>query len=125
MLSLAELLKKDHNLPTILSAPTLTAQDKGHIVTELLKHMAGADKNETVKNFLKTLADNNRLSILDGICEKFGTLISVHRGEVEMVVTSAAVGGFRCSLVPLLDGGWISDGPCDRFFRLSAIGSLG
>ncbi|KAI9758099.1 MAG: ATP synthase F0 subcomplex subunit OSCP atp5 [Lichina confinis] len=90
MFSLAELLKKDHILPTILSAPTLTARDKGLIVTELLKHTAGADKNETVKNFLKTLADNNRLSILEGICEKFGTLISVHRGEVEMVVTSAA-----------------------------------
>ena len=96
MFSLAELLKKDHILPTILSAPTLTARDKGLIVTELLKHTAGADKNETVKNFLKTLADNNRLSILEGICEKFGTLISVHRGEVEMVVTSAAVGGFLC-----------------------------
>ena len=51
----------------------------------------GADK-DTVKNFLKTLADNNRLGILEGVCEKFGVLMSASRGEVELVVTSAQVG---------------------------------
>ncbi|KAI9792424.1 MAG: ATP synthase F0 subcomplex subunit OSCP atp5 [Peltula sp. TS41687] len=88
--SLAELLKKDRKLPAILSAPTLSATDKNQIVNELLKHIASADKGNTIKNFLKTLADNNRLGILQGVCEKFATLISVHRGEVECLVTSAA-----------------------------------
>lgn len=44
-----------------------------------------------MKNFLDTLAENNRLSVLEGVCEKFGVLMGAHRGEVEMTVTSAAV----------------------------------
>ena len=47
------------------------------------------DKNDTIKNFLSTLAENNRLSALEGVCEKFGTLMSAARGEVEMTITSA------------------------------------
>ncbi len=91
---LHEVFKRDRKLPAILAAPTLTPSDKSQIVNELIKHtgLGGADKNnETIKNFLKTLAENNRLGILQGVCEKFGSLISVHRGEVELVVTSAAV----------------------------------
>jgi F-type H+-transporting ATPase subunit O len=45
--------------------------------------------DKTVKNFLQTLAENNRLSILAGVCEKFGVLMAAAKGEVEMVVTSA------------------------------------
>ena len=53
--------------------------------------MGGADKGDTVKNFLKTLADNNRLGLLQGVCEKFGTLMGAARGEVDLTVTSAQV----------------------------------
>lgn len=49
--------------------------------------MPAGDK--TVKNFLSTLAENNRLAILAGVCEKFGLLMAASKGEVEMVVTSA------------------------------------
>ncbi|KAI9885094.1 MAG: ATP synthase F0 subcomplex subunit OSCP atp5 [Watsoniomyces obsoletus] len=90
---LHEIFKRDHKLPAILAAPTLTPSDKSQIVQELIKHtgLGGTDKNnETIRNFLKTLAENNRLGVLQGVCEKFGTLIGVHRGEVELVVTSAA-----------------------------------
>ena len=45
-----------------------------------------------MKNFLKTLADNNRLGILEGVCEKFGALMGAARGEVDLTVTSASVG---------------------------------
>ena len=89
--SLAEVFKKDTKLPTILSAPSLTPNDKSQIVQELQKHTGGADKGDTVKNFLKTLADNNRLGILEGVCEKFTVLMGASRGELDMVVTSAAV----------------------------------
>lgn len=53
--------------------------------------MGGVDKGDTVKNFLKTLSDNNRLGILQGVCEKFATLMGAARGELELTVTSAAV----------------------------------
>ncbi|GAB1313127.1 ATP synthase F0 subcomplex subunit OSCP atp5 [Madurella fahalii] len=85
--ALGNLLQKDPKLSTILDAPTLTAADKSAIVAELQKN-AGAT-GETVKNFLSTLAENNRLGLLPGVCSKFGELMSAARGEVEMIVTSA------------------------------------
>ena len=53
--------------------------------------MGNVEKGETVKNFLNTLADNNRLGILEGVCEKFGVLMSAAKGEIELVVQSANV----------------------------------
>ncbi|KAI4231354.1 MAG: hypothetical protein L6R40_007747 [Gallowayella cf. fulva] len=88
--TLAEVFKKDAKLPTILNAPTLSPSDKSQIVQELQRHMGGQDKGETIKNFLKTLSDNNRLGILQGVCEKFATLMGAARGEMELTVTSAA-----------------------------------
>lgn len=58
------------------------------MVKELLK-ASGAGNEATVKNFLQTLADNNRLKVLAGVCEKFEELMSASRGEIELRVTSA------------------------------------
>ena len=89
--TLTDVFKKDPKLPSILGAPTLTTSDKSQIVQELQRHMGNVEKGETVKNFLKTLADNNRLGILEGVCEKFGILMSAAKGEMELVVQSASV----------------------------------
>ncbi|KAL9626868.1 MAG: hypothetical protein Q9164_007773, partial [Protoblastenia rupestris] len=91
---LADVFKRDNKLTSILAAPTLSSSDKSQIINELQRHAGGAaaDKGETVKNFLKTLADNNRLGILQGVCEKFAELMGAARGEVDLVITSAAVG---------------------------------
>ena len=89
--TLTDVFKKDPKLPSILGAPTLTPSDKSQIVQELQRHMGNVEKGETVKNFLKTLADNNRLGILEGVCEKFGILMSAAKGEMELVVQSASV----------------------------------
>ncbi|KAK2071986.1 hypothetical protein P8C59_006367 [Phyllachora maydis] len=82
------LFERDAKLPGVLAAPTLSADDKGAIVAELLKH-AGAAPGDTVRNFLATLAANNRLALLGGVCAKFAELMRASRGEVEMTVTSA------------------------------------
>lgn len=90
--SLAKLdnvFRTDAKLGEIMQAPTLSADDKSQIIAELQKHTGGADK--TVKNFLETLAENNRLALLQGVCAKFDTLMGASRGEVEMTVTSASV----------------------------------
>ncbi|KUL87854.1 hypothetical protein ZTR_03195 [Talaromyces verruculosus] len=87
---LGEVFKKDPKLTTILNAPTLTVSDKQQIIKELQAVAgAGADKNEVLKNFLATLAENNRLGLLEGVIEKFETLISAHKGEIELSITSA------------------------------------
>lgn len=83
--------KRDPKLQSILEAPTLTVEDKKQIIAELQKHMGGQDKGDVVKNFLMALAENNRLRLLEPVCEKFAQLMSAYRGEVELVVTSAAV----------------------------------
>ncbi|PON21295.1 ATP synthase subunit 5 [Trichoderma gamsii] len=84
---LGSIFEKDSKLVTILSAPTLTPADRSAIVAELIKQ-AGAS-GPTLKNFLDTLAENNRLGLLNGVIEKFGQIVSAARGEVEMTVTSA------------------------------------
>ena len=48
---------------------------------------AGAD---TVKNFFSTLAENNRLGLLQEVCAGYAKLISAGKGEVELTITSAA-----------------------------------
>ncbi|KAK4461611.1 Mob1/phocein [Cladorrhinum samala] len=84
--ALNNVIQKDSKLVSILETPTLSPADKSAIVAELQKN---AGSNDTVKNFLATLAENNRLGLLPGVCAKFAELISASRGEVEMVVTSA------------------------------------
>ncbi len=42
--------------------------------------------------FAETLADNRRLSKVNGIIKAFGTIMSAHRGEVQCTVTTAKVG---------------------------------
>lgn len=64
--------------------------DKQQIIKEL-QTAAGGEKNEVLKNFLSTLAENNRLGLLQGVIEKFETLISAHKGEIELSITSAQV----------------------------------
>ncbi|KAJ5729454.1 ATP synthase subunit 5 [Penicillium malachiteum] len=86
--ALGQTLKADKKLGTILGAPTLSNADKQQIVQELQK-VAGADKADIMKNFLETLAENNRLGSLEGVCEKFATLMGAYRGEVELNITSA------------------------------------
>ena len=87
---MAATFKRDSRLQNILTAPTLSTEDKKQIVAEIQKSTGVTDKTNTVTNFLNTLAENNRLSVLEGVCEKFGTLMSASRGEVEMTITSAS-----------------------------------
>ena len=89
--SLAAIFKSDPKLQQILTAPTLSVSDKSQIVAELQKKIGVQDKSDTVKNFLDTLAENNRLSVLEGVTEKFTILMSAARGEVELTVVSATV----------------------------------
>ena len=91
MAALGSLTTRDPKLGQILATPTLADKDKADIVAELKKQVGSADA--TVGTFLAVLAENNRLGLLPGVCNKFGELMSAARGEVEMTVTSAQVRG--------------------------------
>ncbi|KAL6237302.1 hypothetical protein BDW75DRAFT_249203 [Aspergillus navahoensis] len=86
--NLGAALKADPKLISIISTPTLSAADKQVIIAELQK-VAGADKGDLLKNFLATLAENNRLGMLNDVVDKFAALMSAHRGEIELSITSA------------------------------------
>ncbi|KAA8906281.1 OSCP/delta subunit of ATPase [Sphaerosporella brunnea] len=88
--SLKATLEKDPKLNRILASPTLKAEDKKLVVSEILK-ASGAAQDKTIKNFLEVLAENNRLALVQGIIEKYEVLMSAYRGEVEAVITSAQV----------------------------------
>ncbi|EMF17679.1 putative oligomycin sensitivity conferring protein [Sphaerulina musiva SO2202] len=88
--SLSATFKKEPKLQQILASPTLTVDDKKQIIAELQKGISVQDKTNTVSGFLNTLAENNRLSVLEGVTEKFAQLMSASRGEVELNITSAA-----------------------------------
>ncbi|KAG7421268.1 ATP synthase subunit 5 [Fusarium oxysporum f. sp. rapae] len=83
--NLSNVVLKDTKLTKVLSTPRLTAEDKSAIVAELSKHTS--TNVVTVKNLLQTLAENNRLGHLQGVCEEFGELMSAKQGEVEMTKT--------------------------------------
>ncbi|KAK7723364.1 ATP synthase F0 subcomplex subunit OSCP atp5 [Botryosphaeria dothidea] len=87
--NLNNVFKKDPKLSEVLSAPTLTEGDKKQIVAELQKLVGSQDKEGVVKNFLETLAENNRLGLLEPITENFAQLMGAYRGEIELNVTSA------------------------------------
>jgi F-type H+-transporting ATPase subunit O len=88
--NLSATFKRDTKLQSILTAPTLSVSDKKQIVEELQKSTGVTDKSNTLSNFLNTLAENNRLSVLEGVAEKFGQLMSAARGEIELTITSAS-----------------------------------
>ena len=88
--ALGNLLKRDQKLVATLSSPTLKIAEKKAIAAELRKQI-GDRGGETMRNFLNTMAENNRLSQLPEVCQKFLRLTSAARGEVEVTVTSAAV----------------------------------
>ena len=111
--SLGNLVTKDAKLTTILEAPSLTRSDKSQIIAELEKAAGVPSSDKTVKNLLAALAENNRLSLLSGVCAKFGEIMSASRGEVEMIVTSATV-RFSLSFKNLLEL------DCERRQRLAA-----
>lgn len=91
------IFKKDPKLQGVIRAPMLSESDKKQIVQEIMKQSGAPDKDNVVKNFLNTLAENNRLGVLEQVCEKFSKLMGAYRGEVELVVTSAAVCEHLCS----------------------------
>ncbi|KAI9724700.1 MAG: ATP synthase F0 subcomplex subunit OSCP atp5 [Chrysothrix sp. TS-e1954] len=88
--SLHRAFVQDPKLTSILAAPSLSPGDKQQLVAELLKTSGAPASDKTMENFLDTLAANNRLKVLPGVSEKFAELMSAHKGEVELRVTSAA-----------------------------------
>ncbi|SGY14423.1 BQ5605_C010g06178 [Microbotryum silenes-dioicae] len=77
--------------PTIqdfLSNPVLSSADKSKGIDELLKR-SKATGSDLTKNFFEVLAENGRLYQADKTIADFLEIMSAHRGEVKVTITTA------------------------------------
>jgi len=58
---------------------------------QLLTQTGGgsAEATKAVKNLLEVMSENGRLGMLDGVVSAFEKIMRAHKGEVDVVVTSA------------------------------------
>ncbi|KAG0221573.1 hypothetical protein BGW41_006680, partial [Actinomortierella wolfii] len=79
-------VEKDAKLRAFLENPTINRNEK----KDGVKKMLGAGKySDLTKNFFDTLAENGRLYDTVKIINSYDTLMSAHRGEVQVTITSA------------------------------------
>ncbi|KAK0212959.1 ATP synthase subunit 5 [Desarmillaria ectypa] len=92
--SVSKLLKSDANVREFVHNPTLSAKQRKTELAKMFSTLdAGAKKDATsdiTKNLLAVLSENGRLGELEGVIEGFNALAAEHRGELTVVVTSAA-----------------------------------
>jgi F-type H+-transporting ATPase subunit delta len=77
---------QDSRFQNLLGNPHVTPQQLAALVSEI----AGAQLEETGRNFVQTLAENRRLARLPEISKLFDELKDAEEGVVDVTVTSAA-----------------------------------
>ncbi|GAA97010.1 hypothetical protein E5Q_03684 [Mixia osmundae IAM 14324] len=81
-------LKDDAKLSAVVFNPTLSVQEKKTGLTELFKK-TGKTPNDITKNLFDVLNENGRLHDAAKVVEDFQEIMSAHRGEVVITVTTA------------------------------------
>lgn len=95
---LGAISKSIHSAPDLkafVTNPTLSAKDRAAGLSALFAQAEGVGPKrepllDITKNLFTVLAENGRLSETPGVIEGFNALVSKHKGEVEVTVTSAA-----------------------------------
>ncbi|MDE2052756.1 MAG: F0F1 ATP synthase subunit delta [Gammaproteobacteria bacterium] len=82
----AAAVTSDARVEALLGNPRVTPEELAALVSEI----AGSQLDEEGRNFVRTLADNRRLSLLPEISALFDELKSEAEGVVDVTVTSAA-----------------------------------
>jgi len=79
-------LKKKGRLVDLLLDPSLKRNQKRDLIASAL---ASTKASKLTSNLMGLLAENGRLSHLEGIAASYFTIMSAHRGEIECEVTTA------------------------------------
>lgn len=87
--SLEAAVSKDQAVQNFLVNPTVTPQAKLEGVQALLSKAGKV--NPLTKNLFETLAENSRLDQTTKVFAAFSELMSAHRNELPLIVTSAKV----------------------------------
>ncbi|GAA5987965.1 hypothetical protein JCM11641_005966 [Rhodosporidiobolus odoratus] len=80
----------DATVRDFLANPILSSADKASGIEALLNKSSPKGASEFTKNFFQVLADNGRLYETEKVIENFFEIMSAHRGEVKVVITTAA-----------------------------------
>ncbi|KAF7315350.1 p-loop containing nucleoside triphosphate hydrolase protein [Mycena indigotica] len=88
-------IAQDPALTTFISNPTLSANERKAGLSVLYTQLDAASPkkepaSEITKNLLAVLSENGRLAETPGVIEGFNELVEKYRGELTVVVTSAA-----------------------------------
>lgn len=81
-------IKAEPSIQEFLSNPVLSKADKSAGIDELLKK-ASKTPSELTRNFFEVLAENGRLYESTKAIADFAEIMSAHRGEVRVTITSA------------------------------------
>jgi len=82
------IVSKDKSVQALLENPTLNRTTKKQGVQQLLK---SGKYSKVTSNLFVTLAENGRLSETQKIIAAYQELMSAHRNELNVVITSAKV----------------------------------
>ena len=82
-------IKADPSIQVFLSNPVLSKSAKSAGIDDLLKKASKGTPSELTKNFFEVLADNGRLYESEKVIADFLDIMSAHRGEVKVTITSA------------------------------------
>ena len=97
----------DAKLKIIVTNPSLSQEEKQDVVQLLTQTGGGSpDASKAVKNLLQVMSENGRLGQLDGVVQAFEKIMRAHKGEVDVIVTSAQV-SFPFLFFSIICAGWI------------------
>jgi F-type H+-transporting ATPase subunit O len=83
-------LVSDTPLQQVVVNPALSAPQKADVIKLLtMVGGGGGEATKAVENLLGVLSENGRLGQLDGVVAAFERIMRAHKGEVEVIVTSA------------------------------------
>lgn len=82
-------IKASPELKTFVGNPTLSSKDRATGLNVLYSRAGKEPVSEITKNLFVVLSQNGRLAETEGVIEGFNELVSVHKGELTVTITSA------------------------------------
>jgi len=90
--ALSNAIKTSPELNSFVTNPTLSAKDRASGLRALYAKAEGPKKepvSEVTKNLFALLSENGRLGETQSVIEGFNELVSKHKGELKIVISSA------------------------------------
>jgi F-type H+-transporting ATPase subunit O len=90
--ALSNAIKASPELKSFVANPTLSAKDRASGLAALYATAQGLKKepvSDTTKNLFALLSENGRLGETQSVIEGFNELVSKHKGELKVVISSA------------------------------------